>query len=244
MLPHGCRPYEGLDASPDAGEDAGTALDAGSDALLDAGCNELYTGPPPSSCKALLERAPVLRGCDGIYTIDPDGPESLPPIPVFCDFTLDDGGWTLVGRSAEDAGTPSPFGWTSATGSVTDDSKPYSLNVAAAFALFTFTEVLVANRERTLAYKFTVPNHFVTSYTNAAVQVQQLTMVRGNDCDANAPPQMLGYAGYTSKEDGFFLSKDQDSTFYGLGPHGFSLDEATCARSGELHGQQGAIFVR
>ena len=35
----------------------------------------------------------------GLHLIDIDGPEPMPLIPVFCDMTLDGGGWTRVERS-------------------------------------------------------------------------------------------------------------------------------------------------
>jgi hypothetical protein len=242
MLPHGCRPFEAATSSADAGEDAGTALDGGSDALLDAGSDApVVTGRPPP-CKVLLERDAALDG-DGVYT-DPNDPDGSAPLQVFCDFTLDDGGWTLVGRSAKDAGTPSPFGWTSATGSVTDESAPYSLDVAA--AKLSFREVLVANRERTIAYKFTVPDNFVTEYADAAVRVGQLTKVRGNCPEEQDTPWMLQHAGWTAATEGFFFrDNDRLDAFFGLMPDGLDLNyRDDCQKAGKLHGQQGAIFVR
>lgn len=51
------------------------------------------------SCKAILD-AGLSRG-DGLYTVDPDGAHgALPPFEVYCDMSLDGGGWTLIGRGS------------------------------------------------------------------------------------------------------------------------------------------------
>src|SRR5690606_29929671 len=122
------------------------------DVAADAAGDSPDGGDPPASCKDLLDREPGRRGADGLYEIDPDGPGAAAPIRVFCDLTIDRGGWTLVGRSAEGTTRRSSFGWTSATGSVTDEEEPYSLDVAR--AKLAFTEVLVADQARAQAYKF------------------------------------------------------------------------------------------
>src|SRR5690606_9141016 len=117
----GCRPFESEGVSPTGDADAGVVADAAADAPAGVA--------PPASCKALLEREPGKQGKDGIYEIDPDGPGGAQPIRVFCDLTLDGGGWMLVGRSAPSTTDESPpFGWGVATGDVTDESKPYSLD--------------------------------------------------------------------------------------------------------------------
>lgn len=51
----------------------------------------------PHSCKEILTYDP--QGVTGLHMIDIDGPEPMPLIPVFCDMTLDGGGWTLIERS-------------------------------------------------------------------------------------------------------------------------------------------------
>nr|VFK77929.1 MAG: Fibrinogen beta and gamma chains, C-terminal globular domain [Candidatus Kentron sp. SD] len=49
-----------------------------------------------SSCKAIKEGNPLVTS--GVYTIDPDGMDSIDPLEVFCDMETDGGGWTLVAR--------------------------------------------------------------------------------------------------------------------------------------------------
>lgn len=240
MLLLGCRPFDAATSSADddeGGDDGGggTVLDAGSDAPA-------HTETPPSSCKDLLQAAPGLRGADGIYEIDPDGPGGSAPIQVFCDLSLDDGGWTLVGRSAETTGQQPPFGWTSATGDVRDEGRPYSLDVAG--AKLAFTEVLVADQARAIAYKLLVPADFLTRYSASAGPVERLTKVRG-DCQVNAP-SMLGNVGATSANDGFFFRDNKDLAIRtGLKPDGFDLYYGDdCRLTARLDDKQGVIFVR
>ena len=48
----------------------------------------------PRSCKQILDNEPASG--DGLYTIDPDGAGPVDTVVVYCDMTMDNGGWTLV----------------------------------------------------------------------------------------------------------------------------------------------------
>ncbi len=230
-----CRPF---DAAPVIEAEDNGAADAGSDSAIDPASD------PPASCKALLERDGSRRGADGVYEIDPDGPGGAPPIRVFCDLTLDDGGWTLVGRSAPIGATPPPrFGWNVATGSVDDEAKPYSLDVKS--ARIEFSEVLVGDQDRTHAYKFSVDPDFLTAHVGDTVSTGILTKVLG-DCAASAGvPHMLAWAGQTALTDVFFLRDiPDDGQHRGLQAKGFDLAYDNCLQGGRLDGVQGFVLVR
>ena len=63
-----------------------------------AASNGSSDGCEPVSCKQLLERSPGTPS--GVYRIDPDGSGTGTPFDVWCDMTLDGGGWTLIGRGS------------------------------------------------------------------------------------------------------------------------------------------------
>ncbi|MCY0993503.1 fibrinogen-like YCDxxxxGGGW domain-containing protein [Nannocystis sp. ILAH1] len=51
----------------------------------------------PHTCKEILDNDP--QASDGQHYVDPDGPEPMPLIPVYCDMKTAGGGWSLLERS-------------------------------------------------------------------------------------------------------------------------------------------------
>ena len=62
---------------------------------------QLYLSSPYAytecqTAKDILDTYPELEGQDGYYWVWPDGDN---PVKVYCDMTLDGGGWMLLARS-------------------------------------------------------------------------------------------------------------------------------------------------
>lgn len=231
---HACTSF-GSAPRDEAGDASAASTDARTDALLDAAAPS-----PAPSCRDLLARNPSLQGKNGVYAITPGDAAAL---DVYCDMTLDKGGWTLAGRSGvEVPGVLPPFGWSSATGSVQDTNIPYSLNVAANH--LSFTEVLVASLDGAgRAYKFAVAPTFLTTGTGT-VPTGTIINVAG-DCIPSGGPSMLKNTGAPALKDIFFFRDvsglDQHR---GLTPSGFDLSYPDCTRGGSLDGVQGAVLIR
>jgi hypothetical protein len=191
----------------------------------------------PASCADV-------QGKTGVHAIDPDGDGGNAPFDAFCQQGLADGGWTLVGRSAN--GGEGDFGWGIDAGSVDDNSQPYSLDVLRAGLSFT-SVLLVAPGSPLQAWRIDgVADDFVTVYNASAWETSgAITLVEG--CmTSDGAPAMLTNMGFTGRNDVFFF-RDQgaDDGAYGLFPGGWGLNNSTdCNYAGGLDGRRGALYVR
>ena len=134
-------------------------------------------------------------------------------------------------------------GGPAATGTVTDSTRPYSLDVST--AKLVFGEVLIADLARTIAYKFPVAREFVTRHASDTVPTGIVTRILGECAPSEGGPTMLRHAGATSLTDVFFLRDIPDlGQHRGLKATGFDLAYDDCDQGGLLDGLQGMVLVR
>jgi hypothetical protein len=165
-------------------------------------------------------------------------------VDVWCDMTVDGGGWTLVGRSAP--GPEEPFGWGVSTGMLGEERDPYSLD--AIDVQLPFTEILVGQRMgfATLvedAYAVEVLPGFLDDHDNTSYQHEGARTVIGG-CEPSDGPDMLRWVGYTEDEDKFYFRDVSGDDVYGLFSNRLHTLYDDCNRGGNLNDQQGALFVR
>lgn len=177
----------------------------------------------------------------GNYSVDVDGAGPLAPYSVFCDMVTDGGGWTLVARSVS-APYSFSFGWKSSTGSVTDDTVPYSLGVVSAG--LEFTEILFGSRSAGKAwgafvYKHAVPTGFLTTHDTTPIYVHEPQPVFGG----NYAFGMAGHIGYTSDSSLFFFRDHPELASYGMNSVGWATAYASNL-GGQILNEPGMIMVR
>lgn len=249
-LTQSCTPF-GSSGSPSVSTDAATeagSLD-GQAPTPDASVGtSVGTSRPSTSCADLLQNRPELKGQDGEYTLT----LANGAVSVWCDMTTNGGGYTLVARSTASGGSDG-FGWRAATGSITVDSAPYSLDLQT--HPVPFTEILIGeampDSKAWGAHVFAVfvPKDFL-SHGQASVPLTDPSVIRGCAPNLNVHIWMFNFAGFTANTDDIFFFRDQD--IYqpmGLADDGFHLADACCGgnncdRSVELNGKQGMLMVR
>lgn len=205
------------------------------------------TGAPsvPGSCKALLEEDPSTP--TGVHVLSVGGDPNGATFSAYCDMQTAGGGWTLAGRSVPGVDKKLlVFGYFSQTGSVDDDSQPYSLDVAA--HEIEFTEVLVGlyatgKAWGDYAYMLEVPENFLWLYRDAPYYAGAATTVIG-DCEPEDGPRHLRWTGWTELDDVFMFSDYQLETHEGLGANEFYTYSDSCDSGANLNTQPGMIFVR
>lgn len=202
------------------------------------------TGEPvegPRSCAEILLEDPSAETGEHTIVRQRDGAR----ITVWCEMAVDDGGWTLVARSAS-GGSPGAFGWGVARGTVGEESQPYSLD--AMDLELPFTEVLIGRRREfaTLeqnAYVIEVPEGFLDDYRLQAFPTEGVRTVLGN-CDPQGGPEMMRWLGHTEDEQNYFFRDFPENHEWGLFSNRLRTLYEDCENGGELHDEQGAMFVR
>lgn len=213
-----------------------------------------------SNCKRIKESGG--NKWDGIYTINPNGTTSY---NAYCNMTYDGGGWTLAGRSVANQ-TVTPFGYSSNYGSLTDDTKPYSLAVSSlsTWSGIVFNDVMIGNYVSgkdlwDRIYKVSLPatNYSLSWATTTAVSVTTGSMVglwkqcTGPSGGNGTLPTEMTYIWFaTAKTNGFFISNTNVSWSYGLNSNGFAISaNAVSCNNGLLNASgwvlmQWELFVR
>jgi hypothetical protein len=163
--------------------------------------------------------------------------------PAYCELTLAGGGWTLIGQSG--VGATTSFGWSSATGSVTDLNAPYSLN--ARLHGLPMSEALLATGTRAsiaAAYLVKAPLGFPAGYENSAAQTT-ITKIQNPSCPTGGDaPIMMRNMGRTALTGQFFFRDMTGIHPSGLFPDGWKLVYPDCTNAGMFTDTPGMLFVR
>ncbi len=173
---------------------------------------------------------------NGLYYIKPEG-YTGGAFQVYCDMQIDEGGWTLVART--DQNLNGAFGWRNATGSVTDFSQAYSLNVYE--KNLTFTEILYGQRASRNnnswgynVYKKTdIPATFIEDYYYNGISLLSGSVIKGG---LGQLPVCQQYFGYTNRTNNYFMRNviSPGAIIYGLNGTALktSIDCVSCGQTG------------
>ena len=165
---------------------------------------------------------------------------------AYCDMTTDNGGWTLVGQSADNT-NDGEFGWHTKRGDVNVTDKAYCLN--ALEVGIAIDEVLIAwgtRNDLRSAYRIKPPIDFPSAFENSSTTVQSLTKVTNTDCSIGqgTTPFMFGHMGRHNRTDAFFFRDNDSDGNYGLKRDGWNTHYDTCIDDGRFRDRQGLVFVR
>ena len=148
------------------------------DASVDADCD----GVTPDGCTSCLE---ILdsggSSGDGLYPIDPDGPDGeLDEVEVWCDMSTDGGGWTLVQRTVWDWSESSQLEtdyatWYADTLGSADEGYAFRLAGVAWPEVATEGELLMAHALRTTEGGACDPLYYDGSFSGLDVSEETAT---------------------------------------------------------------------
>ncbi|MBL8612318.1 MAG: hypothetical protein JNL38_33565 [Myxococcales bacterium] len=196
-----------------------------------------------ASCRELHNDVPVGVAGTGVHKLGKPGAV----FDAFCEMTIAGGGWTLAGESHGNLSSTPDFGWNAASGSLSDTSRPYSLDVVGRGV--PFTEVLAVTGRRdaiVIAYLVTPPPGFPSAHRRSGAGAVASVLLNPSCKDATGDrPDMLSNMGYSDRKDLFFFRDNKDEDTFGLEPDGWETnDYDDCPKDGRIAGKQGAVFVR
>lgn len=189
---------------------------------------------------------------DGVYRIQPGGAGAA-TLDVYCDQTLDAGGWTLVARSKPGNtrqwacdGYPSTitFGWLSSTGALGDETQPYNIDARnlQPFTQIAFGGYTTGKTWSDHVYRHTVAEDFLSARLNSHYAIGAPTVISGGA----ATFWMAAYIGFVSNTTTYHW-RDMNANGYGLTAEGWATcyaDSFQSGYAGYLNTKQGMIMVR